>query len=88
MVQEKLWFNENLKLNVRKVIRLSCHGNGLIIDVGGIHQQKRTGDQAHFPLHQVRIREILEKNKGSQKNKGSPVNRNQDTDRNQLIIFV
>ena len=88
MGQEKLWFNENFKLNVRKMIRLSCHGNGLIIDIGGIHQQKRTGNQAHFPLHQVRIREILEKNKGSQKNKGPPINRNQDADRNQLIIFV
>ena len=82
MGQEKLWFNENFKLNVRKVIRLSCHGNGLIIDIGGIHQQKRTGNLAHFPLHQVRIREILEKNKGS------PINRNQDANRNQLIIFV
>ena len=70
MGQEKLWFNENFKLNVCKVIRLSRHGNGLIIDVGGIHQQKRTGNQAHFPLHQVRIREMLEKNNGSQKTKG------------------
>ena len=67
------------------MIRLSCHGNGLIIDIGGIHQQKGTGNQAHFPLHQVRIRKILEKNKGSQK---KTINRNQDADRNQLIIFV
>ena len=70
MGQEKLWFNENFKLNVRKVISLSCHGNGLIIDVGRIHQQNRTVNQAHFPLHQIGIREILEKNKGSQKTKG------------------